>query len=66
MEKNIKDKEVEEKIIIILDSGIFRSISQITEELYEKYKIKISPQITKRYLLKLEDEGKYKIERKNG
>jgi hypothetical protein len=64
MAKKINEEEIKNKIIIILDTGIFRSISQIKDELEEEYEIKVSPQIVKRYLFKLEKEGK--IERKNG
>lgn len=53
----IEDKKIEKAILEILDDGFFRSISQITKELIEKKEIILSPQIIKRYLLKLE---KYK------
>ena len=58
------EEEIEEKILLILDSGILMSITKVTKELNNKYSIKISPQITKRYLLQLEKEGK--IVKKDG
>ena len=64
MIKQNKNQDTENKIMEILGSGFFMSISQITKKLKEKYNVKISPQIIKRYLLKLESEGK--ITKKNG
>lgn len=57
--KKIEDKEIEEKILKILDSErISLSIKKIKELLNKKYSMNISPQVTKRYLLKLKKEGK--------
>lgn len=60
MKKN-KDRfeQINKKILAILDSSVFSlSIREITKILKEDYKIKISPQIVKRQLLKLKKEGK--------
>lgn len=63
--KKIENKKIKEKIRYILDaSPLSMSIKTITEQLEKDYSIKISPQITKRYLLELEKEGK--IIRENG
>lgn len=57
--KKIEDIEIEKKIVEILDKSDFSiSIREITKKLEELYKIRISPQITKRYLLKLKKEDK--------
>lgn len=57
--KKSKIEEIDEKILLILDSSVFSlSISEITELLKKDYDIKISPQIVKRKLLKLKKEGK--------
>ena len=57
--KKIEDKQIEDKIIEILDSrSLSLSIKKITDILDEQYSIKISPQIVKRHLLKLKKDGK--------
>jgi DNA replicative helicase MCM subunit Mcm2 (Cdc46/Mcm family) len=57
--KKIEDKNIEEKIFEIIDSqSRSLSINEIKDLLEKKYEIKISPQIVKRYLLKLKKEGK--------
>lgn len=57
--KQSRIEEIREKIFEIVDSSVFSlSISEITEALKNHYKIKVSPQIVKRELLKLKKEGK--------
>ncbi|RPJ79212.1 MAG: hypothetical protein EHM20_02020 [Alphaproteobacteria bacterium] len=57
--RKIEDKNIEEKIFEIIDSqSRSLSINEIKDLLEKKYEIKISPQIVKRYLLKLKKEGK--------
>ena len=57
--KKIQSKEIEEKILEILDSKrISLSVSQVTKILREEFNISISPQVTKRYLLKLHSQDK--------
>lgn len=59
MVKRKSSKEIEDKILYILDSSIFSlSIAQVTKELKKSYDLKVSPQIVKRYLFKLKKEGK--------
>jgi len=57
--KKINYKELEEKILEIVDyERGFLSISQVTKKLKENFDISVSPQIVKRYLLKLKEERK--------
>ena len=57
--KKINYKELEEKILGIVDyERVFLSISQVTKKLKENFDISVSPQIVKRYLLKLKEERK--------
>ncbi len=57
--KKIEKNKIEEGILEIIDSSrISLSISQVTKEINDKFGIKVSPQIVKRYLLKLKMEGK--------
>jgi len=57
--KKIEDKQIEKDILEILDShSSSLSIKKIRDLLEERYNIRISPQVTKRYLLKLTKEGK--------
>jgi len=58
MAKSKKIVEIEQIILGVLESGVLMSISQIKKELEEVHQIKISPQVLKRYLLKLKKEGK--------
>lgn len=55
----MKKTKIDNIILDIIDSnrrGL--SISQVTKILREEFEIKVSPQIVKRYLLKLKREGK--------
>jgi len=57
--KKINYKELEEKILEIVDyERGFLSISKVTKKLKENFDISVSPQIVKRYLLKLKKERK--------
>ena len=57
--KRINYEELEEKILEIIDyERGFLSISQVTKILKEKFGISVSPQIVKRYLLKLKEDKK--------
>lgn len=57
--KKIENEQTEKKILKILDNErISLSIKKIKELLNDRYSIDISPQIVKRYLLKLEKENK--------
>jgi len=59
VKKKIKSEEIKGKILIILDiKRISLSIKKVRDLLDELYGIDISPQVTKRYLLKLEKEDK--------
>lgn len=57
--KKIEDKQIENDILNILDNySSSLSIKKIRDLLKNEYKIIISPQVVKRYLLKLKKEGK--------
>lgn len=57
--KKINSKEIEKKILEIVDNSIFSiTIREVTMRLREDYDIKLSPQIVKRYLFKLKKEDK--------
>lgn len=56
--KIIKDNKIEEHLLTIVDSELKVTIRKATELLEERYGIKISPQIVKRYLLKLVKDKK--------
>ncbi len=59
MRKKIKEAEVMEKIIYILEGRLrAMSIKEIKEKLEHDYEIKRSPQVIKRYLLYLKRKGK--------
>ena len=59
--KKINHKEVEEAIRLVVDASIFSlTIREVTSRLKEEHGIQLSPQIVKRYLLKLKKEGKIK------
>lgn len=59
--KKIDNKEIEEKVRIIVDSSVFSlTIREVTLRLKEKYNIGLSPQVVKRHLFKLKKEGKIK------
>lgn len=61
----IENEEIERRILEVLDRRMFStSINKVAELLKEWYDIKISPQVVKRYLLKLTKEDK--IIKKNG
>ena len=57
--KRIESKEIERKVLkILLEGKVYMSINKTTEELERQYKIRLSPQVIKRYLLNLEAKGK--------
>jgi hypothetical protein len=57
--KKIEDSDIEDRILDVMDyERTSTSISQVTKRLKEIFDIKISPQVVKRYLLKLKKEGK--------
>ena len=57
--KKIENEQIEKNVLEILDShSSSLSIKKIKDLLEERYNLKISPQIVKRYLLKLKKEGK--------
>jgi len=59
MRKQIKEKDVMEKIIYILEGRLrAMSIKEIKERLEYDYDINRSPQVIKRYLLYLKGKGK--------
>ena len=60
MVKNkVKEKEIEEKILKIFDEKrVPLSIRQVTLALKENFKVELSPQIVKRYILKLKKENR--------
>ena len=60
MKKEINKKEIEEKILEILNYAGYTSLSirEITLRLKKEYDIRLSPIIVKRYLLKLKKEDK--------
>ena len=60
MRKKISDKEIEETILEIINKAGWSplSIREVTLKLIKEYKISVSPQIVKRYLFKLKEEGK--------
>lgn len=54
------NKALEKKILKILDEAAWSSFSirEVTIKLKERFDIKVSPQIVKRYLLKLKTEDR--------
>ena len=65
--KKIEDKDIEKKILEILENaGFSMSIKRVTEELEKQQNIRLSPQVVKRKLEKLEKEKKIYILKKNG
>ena len=59
VKRKIEDIEIEEKILNIIDyERTSLSIRKITSKLKERFDVVVSPQVVKRYLLKLKKEGK--------
>ena len=59
MRKKLEEPKIEEAILKILEgTRRYLSVDIITKYLKVKYKINRSPQVIKRYLEKLESEGK--------
>ena len=60
MKRKINGKEIEEKLLEILNEAGWSpmSIREVTLKLKKEYSIGLSPQIVKKHLFKLKKEGK--------